>query len=104
MLDGARERLLRAAGGEHSGDDFVAGERSEGERAHELLGAARHYYLHLDVSLHQSAGQLGGLVSGNAASYSEDDSIQGHYPAGPRAALWPGSRTSPSRAAPPPSR
>src|SRR5712691_3404098 len=61
------------AGREHSCNHFLAGERSEGERANELLGGAGHDDLHANAAVLQEPYNLGCFVSGDSAGDSESN-------------------------------
>ena len=74
MCSTAESRLgCSVAGAEHAGDDLLAGERGEGERADELLRCGGHDDLHAHVALLQLADDLGGLVGGDAAAHTQCD-------------------------------
>ena len=62
--------IFRACSSEDVGNYFSSRERREGERPDEFLRASGHDDLHLRVTLHERAGQLGGLIRGDTAANS----------------------------------
>ena len=69
-------------GAEHFGDDFLSGERGEGERRDEFLGGARHHDLHVELFLLQAADKLRGFVSSDSTGDAESD-LHGEKPKAP---------------------
>ena len=69
-FDVGRRGILRA---KHFGDDFLPGERGEGERRDEFLGRARHHHLHVELFLLQAAHELRGFVSRHSAGDAQCD-------------------------------
>ncbi len=72
--------LVRGFGPE-AGDDLVAGEGGEGERADELLGGASHDDVDVGSALLEEADQLGGLVGGDSPgdAYRNAEGFHGSY-------------------------
>ena len=73
VFDGGVEVGLLGRRAEHAGDDLLAGERGEGQRADELLRRGGHDDLHAHAALLQLANDFGGLVGGDAAAYAQCD-------------------------------
>ncbi len=73
VFDGGVEVGLLVARAEHAGDDLLAGQRGEGQRADELLRRGGHDDLHAHAALLQVADNLGGLVGGDAAAHTQCD-------------------------------
>ena len=64
-------------------DDEALGERLEGHRSDELLGAPRERHVHVRTGLRERAGQLRRLVGGDAAGDAEDDPRARQHAHGP---------------------
>ena len=74
VLDGAFDVGGRGVvGAEHFGDDFLAGERGEGERSDEFLGGAGHHDLHVELFLLQAADEFRGFVGSDSAGDAQSD-------------------------------
>ena len=64
---------LLGVGVEGVGNDGAVGEAAEGQRRDELGCAIAEDGLHVGAGLHQLAGQVQRLVTGNAAGYAQDN-------------------------------
>src|SRR5271157_4316521 len=73
VLDCGIEVGLLRGGAEHAGDDLLAGQGRESQRADELLRRGGHDDLHMHAALLQLANDLGGLVGGDAAAHTQCD-------------------------------
>lgn len=61
---------------EKSGDDFLASQSGESERGDELLSAAGHDDLNVELFLLKAAHQFRGLICSDSARDSESDTHQ----------------------------
>src|SRR5690348_15984254 len=61
---------------EKSGDDFLARQSGESERSDELLSAAGHDNLNVELFLLKAAHQFRGLICSDSARDSESDAHQ----------------------------
>ena len=54
---------------------FVVGQCLEGNRVNKVRRILCHQYMHIAVKLCEHTGEIGNLVCGNAAGYSEYDCL-----------------------------
>ena len=74
VFDGGVEIIVGRFGrGPQAGDDFVSGERGEGERLNELFRRLGHDHVNIESMLLQGADQLCCLVGGDAAGDANRD-------------------------------
>ncbi len=83
VLDRRVEVRLLGVRPEQSGDDLLAGQRREGQRAHELLCRCGHDDLHAHSPVLQETNHLGRFVGGDAAAHAQSNShdVVGTWPA-----------------------
>ena len=74
MEDSVRRRLAGVGFVPQAGDDFVAGERGEGERLHEAARGLGHHHVDIERLALQRAHQFRRFVRGNSAGDADRDS------------------------------
>lgn len=70
-----RGQAAAAIGTPHVGISGVSSDRLKGQRRDELLRGVGQNHINRCARLHQFAGEIGALVTGDAARHTEEDSF-----------------------------